>query len=54
MAETSYGAGGAHAAGESAKRTNHERGHRLGSDKKAHPGPSWARHHEESDDPEGL
>jgi hypothetical protein len=36
--ETGYSAGGANAAGESSKHANHERDHRLGSDKKAHSG----------------
>jgi len=38
VAESGYSAGGANAAGESSKHANHERDHRLGSDKKAHSG----------------
>jgi len=36
--ERGYSAGGAHAAADSPKHANHERDHRLGSDKKAHSG----------------
>jgi len=36
--ETGYSAGGANAASDSSKHANHERDHRLGSDKKAHSG----------------
>jgi len=38
VAERGYSAGGPNAAGESSKHANHERDHRLGSDKKAHSG----------------
>jgi len=38
--ESGYSAGGANAAGESSKHANHERDHRLGSDKQAHSGQS--------------
>jgi len=36
--EQGYAAGGSNTAGESSKHANHERDHRLGSDKKAHSG----------------
>jgi len=36
--EQGYSDGGANAAAESSKHANHERDHRLGSDKKAHSG----------------
>jgi len=36
--ELGYSAGGAHAAGDSPKHANHERDHRLGSDKDFHSG----------------
>jgi len=36
--ELGYAAGGENAAGEASKHANHERDHRLGSDKKAHSG----------------
>jgi len=36
--ETGYSAGGANAAGEGSKHADHERDHRLGSEKKAHSG----------------
>jgi len=38
VAEQGQSASGANAAGESSKHANHERDHRLGSDKKAHSG----------------
>jgi len=36
--EIGYSAGGSRAAGDLPKHANHERDHRLGSDKKAHSG----------------
>lgn len=36
--ELGYSAGGSQAAGEPHKHANHERDHRLGSDKKSHSG----------------
>jgi hypothetical protein len=36
--EQGFSAGGAHAAADSPKHANHERDHRLGSDKKSHSG----------------
>jgi hypothetical protein len=36
--EQGYAAGGSNTGGESSKHANHERDHRLGSDKKAHSG----------------
>lgn len=38
VAERGYSAGGAHAASDTPKHANHERDHRLGTDKKAHSG----------------
>jgi hypothetical protein len=36
--ELGYSTGGPHAAGEGSKHANHQRDHRLGSDKKSHSG----------------